>query len=104
MQDDGLIPLPISLTCNNNGKSYRRRTRLAEPKFQPHRAPTLIDALILELVTKSAQLHLWNEYIDRYHYFRPHPFEFGCTPKSLFQRHSARKWGIQNLSFGLIGI
>ena len=74
MQNDGLIRLPPPRNGNNNGKPYRRRTRQAEPDLFP--VASSVDALAdlnLELVTGRRQSHLWNEYIDRYHYLGYQP-------------------------------
>ena len=74
MQDDGLIELPPPRNGNNNGKPYRRRTRQAEPELLPvvGSAGQLVD-LTVEPVTGGGQSHLWNEYIDRYHYLGYQP-------------------------------
>jgi hypothetical protein len=72
MQDDGLLHLPKPQNGNNNGRRYCRRTSQADPKLFPVNgsAGNLVD-LHLELVTERSQSHLWNEYIDRYHYLVP---------------------------------
>jgi hypothetical protein len=74
MQNDGLIRLPPPQNGNNNGRPYRRRTPQAEPELFPvvGSAGALAD-LNLELVTGRRQSHLWNEYIDRYHYLGYQP-------------------------------
>jgi hypothetical protein len=74
MQDDGLIQLPPPQNGNNNGKPYRRRTPQADPELFPvvGSAGDLVD-LHLELVTERSQSHLWNEYIERYHYLGYQP-------------------------------
>jgi hypothetical protein len=74
MLDNGLIELPAPQNGNNNGKPYRRRTAEAEPELLPVAcsAGQLVD-LSLELVSGSARSHLWNEYIDRYHYLGYQP-------------------------------
>mgnify|MGYP001578358446 FL=1 len=74
MQRDGLIHLPPPRHGNNNGRPYRRRTPQAEPEVLPvaASAEALLD-LRLELVSTRAQSHLWNEYIDRYHYLGHQP-------------------------------
>ena len=73
MQDDGLIQLPPTSRRNGNGKPYRRRTQQAEPQPQLRLNSALIADLNLELVSKGPLSHLWNEYIDRYHYLRYSP-------------------------------
>ena len=74
MQDDGLIQLPPPRHGNSNGKRYLRRTPQAEPEPVPFIAPvnSLTD-LCLQQVTDRKESHLWNEYIDRYHYLGYHP-------------------------------
>lgn len=74
MQDDGLIRLPPPQNGNNNGRPYRRRTPYTDPELFPvvGSAGALTD-LNLELVTDRRQSHLWNEYIDRYHYLGYQP-------------------------------
>lgn len=74
MQDDGLILLPAPRNGNNNGKPYTRRTQQAEPKplFQAS-SPKALRDLNLNLVSSRNESHLWNEYIDRYHYLGYQP-------------------------------
>ncbi len=74
MLDNGLIELPPPQNGNNNGRPYRRRTRQAEPALLPvvGSAGQLAD-LSLELVSGHTPSHLWNEYIDRYHYLGYQP-------------------------------
>jgi uncharacterized protein DUF4338 len=74
MQDDGLLQLPPPRNGNNNGKPYRRRTRLAEPEplFQLNSRKEL-GTLQLQLVTQRHDSHRHNEYIDRYHYLGYQP-------------------------------
>ncbi|MHC4511790.1 MAG: Druantia anti-phage system protein DruA [Planctomycetota bacterium] len=74
MQNDGLIQLPPPQNGNNNGRPYRRRTPQAAPELFPvvGSAGALAD-LNLEFVTDRRQSHLWNEYIDRYHYLGYQP-------------------------------
>lgn len=74
MQEHGLIQLPPPQKRNNNGKPYRRRTPQAEPElFAPVSSVGKLGSLRLELVTDRTQSHLWNEYIDRYHYLGYQP-------------------------------
>ena len=74
MQDDKLIQLPPPRNGNNNGKPYRRRTLQAEPApFSIVGSAGSLKDLNLELVTNRKQSHLWNEYIDRYHYLGYQP-------------------------------
>jgi len=79
MQDDSLIELPAPRKRNTNGEPYRRRTLQAEPRLLPINVPAgvLVD-LHLELVAggppqRRSDSHLWNEYIDRYHYLGYQP-------------------------------
>jgi len=74
MQDDGLIQMPSPRNGNNNGRPYRRRTAQADPELFPvtGSAGGLVD-LHIEPVTDRARSHLWNEYIDRYHYLGYQP-------------------------------
>jgi len=74
MQNDGLIQLPPPLNGNNNGRRYQRRTRQAEPQMLSLAASAgALENLRLELVANRSQSHLWNEYIDRYHYLNYQP-------------------------------
>ncbi len=74
MQDDGLLQLPPPQNGNNNGKPYRRRTLRAEPELFPVVTPAgaLVD-LHLQPVADRKESHLWNEYIERYHYLGYQP-------------------------------
>jgi hypothetical protein len=74
MQNDGLIVLPPPQKKNGNGKAYKRRTALAEPGLFDISVP--VDALSdlrLELIGTRKSSHLWNEYIERYHYLGYQP-------------------------------
>jgi len=74
MQEDGLIELPPPRNGNGNARSYARRTLAAEPDL--FGLDVGLDALVdlrLEPVLSRRQSHLWNEYIDRYHYLRYQP-------------------------------
>ncbi len=76
MQDQGLIALPPARNSNVNGQPYRRRTPQAEPELFPILEPAgALGPLHLEPLASHAASHLWNEYIDRYHYlaFAPLP-------------------------------
>ena len=73
MQEDGLIQMPPPLKGNGNGKPYRRRTPEAEPSLFPIDAPAgELRDVRLSLVEKKSS-HLWNEFIDRYHYLGYQP-------------------------------
>jgi hypothetical protein len=74
MQADALLALPAPTTRNGNGQSYRRRTPEAEPPLFPINAPAgAWPDLQLEPVFGHRPSHLWNEYIDRYHYLGYQP-------------------------------
>lgn len=74
MHRDGLIRLPPPLKGNGNGKRYQRRTPTAEPELVALVTPaTALEDLRPELVAGQKASHLWNEYIDRYHYLRYQP-------------------------------
>ena len=72
MQDDGLLALPPPLNGNNNGRAYLRRSPQAEPG-RPIIEPAGRLDLHLDLVASQPESHLWNEYIDRYHYLGYQP-------------------------------
>lgn len=73
MQKDGLISLPPAQNRNGNGRPYTRRTSATDPGL-PLRQPVdrLVD-LRLEAVATRRESHLWNEYIQRYHYLGYQP-------------------------------
>ena len=75
MSDDGLIQLPAPRNGNNNGRPYRRRTPQADPEFLfPVDAPVgTLEDLEVRQVADREESHLWNEYIDRYHYLGYQP-------------------------------
>lgn len=75
MSDDGLIQLPAPRNGNNNGRPYRRRTPQADPEFLfPVDAPVgTLEDLEVRQVADRKESHLWNEYIDRYHYLGYQP-------------------------------
>jgi hypothetical protein len=74
MHDDGLIELPPPRNGNGNARPYARRTPGAAPELfgVEVSVETLVD-LCIEPVSSRRQSHLWNEYVDRYHYLRYHP-------------------------------
>jgi hypothetical protein len=91
MHNDGLIELPPPRNRNGNGQAYQRRTARAEPELFPVLEPAgaLVD-LRLEPVVRRADSHLWNEYVDRYHYlgYQPLPgaqlrYFARCGPRIL---------------------
>jgi len=76
MQADGLIQLPAPLKGNGNRTPYRRRSPATDPELLPVLEPAgALADLHLDLVRGAQASHLWNEYIDRYHYlgYRPLP-------------------------------
>ncbi|MEE8577579.1 MAG: Druantia anti-phage system protein DruA, partial [candidate division Zixibacteria bacterium] len=74
MQDDALMRLPPPRNSNNNGKRYLRRTQQAQPDPVPFiRAAHRLTNLCLQPISDRNQSHLWNEYIDRYHYLGYQP-------------------------------
>ena len=74
MQAHGLIQLPPPQKRNHNGRPYPRRTPQAEPERLVLVASVgALADLRLELVTDRTHSHLWNEYIDRYHYLGYQP-------------------------------
>ena len=74
MEKDGLIKLPAPLRKPAPCRSYKKRTKKAEPQLLFSCLVHEISGVRLELVQKS-QSGLWNEYIDRYHYlgYKPLP-------------------------------
>ena len=75
MQADGLIRLPPPQKGNGNKKPYNRRSADAAPQLPFSAKVKDLTDLTLELVASRRQSHLWNEYIDRYHYlgYKPLP-------------------------------
>lgn len=75
MQTDGLIGLPPPRNGNGNSKPYKRRSADTEPELPFSAKAKELTDLKLELVLSRRQSHLWNEYIDRYHYlgYKPLP-------------------------------
>ncbi len=74
IQDDALIRLPPPRNSNNNGKRYLRRTQQAQPDPAPFIRPAhRLTNLCLQPISDRNQSHLWNEYIDRYHYLGYQP-------------------------------
>lgn len=76
MQEEGLIELPAPRNGNGNARSYARRTLAAEPRLLDGDAPVapLVRMnLRIEPVVSRQESHLWNEYVDRYHYLRYRP-------------------------------
>lgn len=74
MQEDGLFNLPAPRKRNANGRPYQRRTPQAEADLFPVVVPAgALTDLHLEPVNDRKESHLWNEYVDRYHYLGYQP-------------------------------
>ncbi len=72
--DCSSFQLPAPRTRNGNGRPYKRRTLQAEPRRSPIAIPAgALQDLHPELVDSKKASHLWNEYIDRYHYLGYQP-------------------------------
>lgn len=98
MQAKGLVELPAPRNTNANGQTYRRRTADAEPELFPIVEPAgALGALRLERVDAAHASHLWNEYIDRYHYLRYTPLP-GAQLRYFVRDNQARVLAL--LGFG----
>jgi len=73
MQTDGLITLPAPRNSNGNGRAYTRRTQATDPGLPIDQPVEQLSDLRLEVVTDRRTSHLWNEYIQRYHYLGYQP-------------------------------
>lgn len=74
MHEHALITLPPPRWGNGNGKRYRRRTAQAEPAAAIHAtSPRELGPLTLEPITDRRASHLYNEYLERYHYIGYQP-------------------------------
>jgi hypothetical protein len=73
MQKDGLITLPPAQKRNGNGRPYTRRTGATDPKLPLTQPVHQLPDLRLEVVAHRRESHLWNEYVQRYHYLGYHP-------------------------------
>lgn len=73
MQEDGLIRLPAPRNGNNNGRRYLRRTQAAEPGAPICTPAGGLPQLRLDLVATRSDSHLWNEFVERYHYLGHQP-------------------------------
>jgi len=74
MHNDGLITLPPPRRGNGNGRRYRCRTPQAEPAAPIQAAsPRELGPLTLERITHRQASHLYNEYLQRYHYLGYQP-------------------------------
>lgn len=73
MHRDGLIILPEPRNGNGNGQPYRRITRATDPGLPMDLPVEQLTDLRLEVVEDRRTSHLWNEYIQRYHYLGYQP-------------------------------
>ncbi len=73
MQADGLITLPAPQNGNGNGRVYARRTQATDPGLPIDQPVEQLKDLHLEIVSDRRTSHLWNEYIQRYHYLGYQP-------------------------------
>jgi hypothetical protein len=73
MHRDGLITLPEPKNGNGNAQPYRRITRATDPGLPIDLPVGQLNDLRLELVEDRRSSHLWNEYIQRYHYLGYQP-------------------------------
>ncbi len=73
MQKDGLITLPAPLCRNGNGRPYTRRTPATDPGLPLARPVDKLRDLRLAVVANRRDSHLWNEYVQRYHYLGYQP-------------------------------
>lgn len=68
MQGDGHLLLPPPRRRNGNRTPYARRTQQAQPQAAILEPVCELHNLRLEPVVSKDDSHLWNEYVDRYHY------------------------------------
>jgi hypothetical protein len=73
MHEDGLICLPPPQRSNGNGRPYARRTPATDPGLPLDLPVDQLSDLALEVVANRRESHLWNEYIQRYHYLGYQP-------------------------------
>jgi hypothetical protein len=73
MHRDGLITLPEPRNANGNGQPYRRITRATDPGLPIDLPVEQLTDLRLDVVEDRRTSHLWNEYIQRYHYLGYQP-------------------------------
>lgn len=73
MHRDGLIHLPEPRNGNGNGQPYRRITRATDPGLPIDLPVEQLTDLRLDVVDDRRTSHLWNEYIQRYHYLGYQP-------------------------------
>lgn len=70
MERDGLIELPPARPAHRtNDRKYTKRTSFAEPSLTTITAPVNeLGDITTHLIQNRFESHLWNEYIERYHY------------------------------------
>ena len=73
MHRDGLICLPPPRTRNGNGQPYTRISAATDPGRPLSRPVDQLTDLRLQIVADPCQSHLWNEYVQRYHYLGYQP-------------------------------
>ncbi len=73
MHRDGLITLPEPRNGNGNGQPYRRITPATDAGLPIDLPVEQLSDLRLEVVEDRRTSHLWNEYIQRYHYLGYQP-------------------------------
>jgi hypothetical protein len=74
MQDDGLLSLPPPRFAFANRRTNHYRTSQADPGLPLlARSPKALQPLHLQQVNPGRESHLWNEFIDRYHYLGYQP-------------------------------
>ncbi len=73
MQTDGLLTLPPPRNANGNGRAYTRSSPATDPGWPIDRPVEQLDDLRLHRVSDRRTSHLWNEYIQRYHYLGYQP-------------------------------
>lgn len=73
MHRAGLLTLPEPRNGNGNGHPYRRTTQATDPGLPIDLPVEQLSDLRLEVVDERRTSHLWNEYIQRYHYLGYQP-------------------------------
>ena len=73
MHADGRIALPEPQNGNGNGRGYTRRTQATDPDLPIDLPVEQFCDLRLDPVADRRTSHLWNEYIQRYHYLGYQP-------------------------------
>ena len=73
MHEAGLLTLPPPQKGNGNGRPYTRRTPATDPGLPLEEPVEKLTDLRLDAVKGGVESHLWNEYVQRYHYLGYHP-------------------------------